>query len=77
MGFEHCFYVNNLCSPSKFTLSELHYTVVASVMIKRRLQTMQTVQTRQAVQQNLMRFFRVYVIWQKKSWGQVSRACAD
>ena len=64
MGFEHCFYVNNLCSPSKFTLSELHYTVVASVMIKRRLQTMQTVQTRQAVQQNLMRFFRVYVIWQ-------------
>ena len=40
VGFEHCFYVNNLRSPSKFTLSELHYTVVASVMIKRRLQTM-------------------------------------
>ena len=59
MGFEHCFYVNNLCSPSKFTLSELHYTVVASVMIKRRLQTMQTVQTKQAVCVLCFLFFKL------------------
>ena len=63
VGFERRCYSKNLFNPCNLHThpqeSELHSTVVASVMIKRRRKTMHTVQTAQAVQLFLFAFFKL------------------